>query len=111
MIFLIKWVINSIALGISVMIVKGLHVESVFSLIAASLVIGLLNAFIRPFLILLTLPINILTLGLFTLIINAMLFYLASYIVKGFVVESFFSALAGSIIMSIIGLILNAFVD
>ncbi len=111
MIFLIKWVINSIALGVSVMIVKGLYVESVFSLIAASLVIGLLNTFIRPFLILLTLPINILTLGLFTLIINALLFYLASYIVKGFNVESFFSALAGSIIMSIIGLILNAFVD
>ncbi|AHF96602.1 MAG: phage holin family protein [Desulfurella sp.] len=111
MIFIIKWVINSIALGISVMIVKGLRVEGVFSLIAASLVIGLLNTFIRPFLIILTLPINILTLGLFTLIINALLFYLASYIVKGFVVESFFSALAGSIIMSIIGLILNAFVD
>ncbi|MGC8791712.1 MAG: phage holin family protein [Desulfurella sp.] len=111
MIFIIKWVINSIALGISVMIVKGLSVEGVFSLIAASLVIGLLNTFIRPFLIILTLPINILTLGLFTLIINALLFYLASYIVKGFVVESFFSALAGSIIMSIIGLILNAFVD
>ncbi len=111
MIFLVKWLINSIALGVSVMIVKGLHVEGIFSLIAASLVIGLLNAFIRPFLIILTLPINILTLGLFTLIINALLFYLASYIVKGFVVESFFSALAGSIIMSIIGLILNAFVD
>ncbi|MGE4547546.1 MAG: phage holin family protein, partial [Desulfurella sp.] len=78
---------------------------------AASLVIGLLNTFIRPFIILLTLPINILTLGLFTLIINAMLFYLASYIVKGFVVENFFSALAGSIIMSIIALVLNAFVD
>jgi len=111
MIFLIKWVISSIALGISVMIVKGLHVEGVFSLIAASLVIGLLNTFIRPFLILLTLPISILTLGLFTLVINAMLFYLASYIVKGFVVENFFSALAGSIIMSIIAIILNAFVD
>ncbi|MGE4546296.1 MAG: phage holin family protein, partial [Desulfurella sp.] len=90
MIFLVKWIISSIALGVSVMIVKGLHVEGVFSLIAASLVIGLLNTFIRPFIILLTLPINILTLGLFTLIINAMLFYLASYIVKGFVVENFF---------------------
>jgi len=111
MIFLIKWIISSIALGISVMIVKGLYVEGVFSLIAASLVIGLLNTFIRPFLILLTLPINILTLGLFTLVINATLFYLASCIVKGFVVESFFSALAGSIIMSIIALILNAFAN
>lgn len=109
--FLIKWLVNSIALGITVMIVKGLHIESALSLFFAALVIGLLNAFIRPLLIVLTLPISILTLGVFTLVINALLFYLASTIVKGFQVDSFFSALAGSIIMSIISLILSLFIE
>lgn len=111
MIILIKWIINAIALGTTVLIVKGLHIESIFSLIVASAVIGLLNAFMRPLLIFLTLPINILTLGLFTLIINALLFYLSSAIVKGFVIDNFLSALAGSILMSIISLILSLFLE
>ncbi|MBI5344245.1 MAG: phage holin family protein [Deltaproteobacteria bacterium] len=71
--------------------------------------LGLLNIFIKPVIMLLTLPITIVTLGLFTLVINASLFYLVGSVVEGFDVAGFFTALAGSLIISVLSIILNRF--
>ena len=73
-----------------------------------SIIIALINVFIKPILILVTLPINILTLGLFTFIINALLFMFASYIAPGFEIESFFSAFIGALLLSILSIGLNS---
>lgn len=105
--FLIKLVINIIALFFVVNIVPGISASSWESLIVAAVIIGLLNSFLRPVLILLTLPINILSVGLFTLVINGFMFFLASKVVKGFVVTDFFSAFLAAILFSIASVILN----
>ena len=108
--FLFKWLSNVIALFIVIQFVSGVTVERWQSLFVAGLVIGLLNAFLRPILIFLTLPVNILTLGLFTLVINGFLFYLAALLVSGFSVTGFGSALLAAILFSIISFILNIFI-
>ena len=108
--FLFKWLSNVIALFIVIQFVSGVTVERWQSLFLAGLVIGLLNAFLRPILIFLTLPVNILTLGLFTLVINGFLFYLAALLVSGFSVTGFGSALLAAILFSIISFILNIFI-
>ena len=77
------------------------------SLLAASFLLGLLNAFLRPILFILTLPLMIVTLGLFTFVINALLLYLVSALVKDFYVADFWSALKGSILISIVSLLAN----
>lgn len=108
--FLFKWLSNVVALFIVIQFVSGVAVDRWQSLFLAGLVIGLLNAFLRPILIFLTLPVNILTLGLFTLVINGFLFYLAAQLVKGFTVTGFGSALVAAILFSIISFILNIFI-
>ena len=95
------------ALFLVINTVAGVSVDSWESIVVAALVLGLLNAFLRPALILLTLPFNILSLGLFTLIINGSLFYLASNFVKGFHVISFWNAFWAAIVFSIISFFLN----
>ena len=108
--FLIKWAINTIALGIAVLIVKGITVSGVFSLAIASLVIGFLNASLKPIMLVLTLPLNILTMGMFTLVINTIMILIASQVVRGFDVSSFWAAFTASILMSIVSFLLNVFV-
>ncbi len=76
---LVKWVVNSTALLVVIHVVSGVTVDNWPTVFVAALVLGLLNAFLRPILIFLTLPVTILTLGLFTLVINAFLFYLAAF--------------------------------
>ncbi|MDD5427797.1 MAG: phage holin family protein [Candidatus Omnitrophica bacterium] len=105
--FLIKWLVNIFTLFIVIHIVAGVSADSWESIIVAALVLGLLNAFVKPFVILFTLPFTILTLGLFTLIINAAIFYLASKFVKGFEVIDFWSAFWAALLFSIISSILN----
>ena len=105
--FLIKWLVNIVALFIIIHIVAGVSAASWGAIITAALVIGLLNAFVRPLLIMLTLPISILTMGLFTLVINAFLFYMASKFVIGFEVINFWSAFWAALLFSIISSILN----
>lgn len=83
-------------------LIPGIEVESFLVAIVAAFVLGVLNFFVRPLLILLTLPITLLTLGLFTFVINALLFLLAASILDGFFVAGFFPALFGSIVLSII---------
>ena len=105
--FLLRWFINSISLLLVVHIVSGISISSWLTAIAAALVLGLLNAFVRPLLIFLTLPVNILTLGLFTLIINGFMFYLAALLVHGFVIAGYWNAFLGALVFSIISFLLS----
>ena len=108
--FLTKWIINSLAILIVTYIVKGIQVASPLTAIVVALVLGIINTFLRPFIILITLPINIFTLGLFTFFINGFLFYLVSKIVKDFVISGFWPAFFGSLLFSAISLFLSLMV-
>jgi len=108
---LVRWGINSIALFAVAHLVAGVSVERWQSVLAGALVIGLLNAFLRPVLILLTLPVNVLTLGLFTLVVNGCVFYLAASLVKGFHVTGFWSAMVAALVFSIVSFFLNMLID
>jgi len=108
--FILKWAASTAALAAAAWVVKGIVIDSGWALLGAALVIGLLNAFLKPIVVLLTLPLNILTLGLFTFVINAIMILLTSEVVKGFTVNSFWAALIGAIVMSVVGFILNLFI-
>lgn len=105
--FLLRWLISALSLLAVVHIVAGVSVDRWLTTIIAALVIGLLNAFIRPLLLVLTLPVNVLTLGLFTLVINACLFSFAAWLVRGFQVAGFWSAFLGALVFSIVSGLLN----
>jgi putative membrane protein len=90
---------------------EGIHVDGYGSALIAALVLGILNAFFRPILLILTLPINVLTLGLFTFVINALLLLMASGVAGGLVVDGFGSALLGSLIISLVSLLLSSFIS
>ncbi|MBW1644884.1 MAG: phage holin family protein [Deltaproteobacteria bacterium] len=109
--FLIRWLINALALLVAAWILKGIEVNSTLSLLVAAFVIGLLNAFLRPVILLLTLPLNILTLGLFTFVVNGIMIILAGDVVRGFVVHGFFSAVFASLIMGFVSFLLNLFIS
>lgn len=104
---LFRLIINAVALLVVVNIIPGVSIPSWGILIAAVIVISLLNAILKPVLVFLTLPINILTLGFFTLFINAFMFYLTSELIKGFHVEDFWSAFFGALVFSIISALLS----
>ena len=94
-------------MGIAYYLVPGIHVSSFYTALLAAVLLGLINAIIKPLLLILTLPVNILTLGLFTLVINAFLFWFASSIVKGFTVDNFTAAFWGALFMSIASWIIS----
>lgn len=102
---LARWIVNAAALLLIAYLYPGVTVQSFFAAAMAALVLGLVNAIIRPILILLTLPVTILTLGLFLFVINALMFWLVAEIVPGFKVTGFVAALVGSILYSVITLI------
>lgn len=88
-------------------LVPGIRIDNFRDLLLASLVIGLLNAFLRPIVILLTLPVTVVTLGLFTLVINGLMFYLAAHLVDGFRVTGFATAFVAAFIFSLFSFVLN----
>ncbi len=96
---LLRWLIGAASIMLVGYLVPGVHVAGLWTALIVALVLGLLNAVVRPILILLTLPATILTLGLFTLVINAGLFLFASTVVKGFTVDSFGAAFVGSLLL------------
>ncbi len=110
MVFLIRWAVNTISLGVAVIIVKGVVVKGIFSLVVASLVIGFLNASLKPVMLILTLPLNLLTMGMFTLFINTIMILIAAEIVRGFYVTNFWAAFTASILMSIVSFLLSVFI-
>jgi len=107
---LLIWLINAIALLVLPHVVSGIHLRSVGTAFAVAIVLGLINALLRPILVLLTLPVTVLTLGLFILVINALLFQLAAYLLKGFEVSGFWAAFFGAILYSLISWVLSALV-
>lgn len=108
---LIRWLILTIAIFITAYLIDGIHVAGFFSAFFAAAILGLLNAFFRPILLILTLPINILSLGLFTFIINAMLLMMVSGLIPGFQVYGFWSAVFGSLLISLVSWLLTSFID
>jgi putative membrane protein len=104
---LMKWAINTIALLVVVNVVSGIGVERWQTLLVGALVIGLLNAFLRPVLFFLTLPVTVVTLGLFTLVLNGLIFYLAAWLVKGFYVTGFWSSFVAALVFSVVSFLLN----
>jgi len=109
MFLLIAWGINTIALFITEFLVPGIEVDSVPTLILAALIIGLVNALIKPFVHLISLPITLLTFGLFAIIINAAMLGLAAWLVPGFEIDGILAAILGALVLSVVSAILNAF--
>ncbi len=107
---IIGWVINALALLALPYLFDSIRVDSFYTALITALVLGLVNTLIRPILIVLTLPINLLTLGLFTFIINGLLFWFVASFVKGFFVAGFWPAVGGAIVYGIISWALSAVV-
>jgi len=107
--FLMHWLSTALALFVGSRIIPGVHVDSMQTLAVAALVLGFINAIVRPILLFLTLPITILTLGLFYFVINGLSFALAAYIVPGFGVDSIGSAILGSLVVTLISWFVGAF--
>jgi putative membrane protein len=109
--FLLTWLVTALALVITANLVPGFAITSFFAALVAAVVLGLLNAIVKPILVLLTLPITFLTLGLFLFVVNALTIWLAGSITPGFQVSGFLPALLGSIILTIVASVLNFVVD
>lgn len=107
MFLLFRWFVSAGSVLVAAYLVPGIHVSSGWSALVAACVIGLMNALARPILILLTLPVNLLTLGFFTLVINAFLFWFASTIVKGFDVANFTAAFLGALVYWLVSWLVN----
>jgi putative membrane protein len=107
----IRWLILTAAIIFASYIMDGIHVSGFFSAFFAAAILGILNAVFRPILIILTLPINILSLGLFTFVINALLLKMASGVITGFDVYGFWSAVFGSLIISLVSWFLSSFIN
>lgn len=105
---LVKWLLSATALLALAHLYSGVQVQNFGQALWAALVIGLLNALLRPLLILLTLPVTILTMGLFLFVINASMFWAAASLLDGFVVTGFGAALLGSLIYSLMGIVINS---
>ena len=103
-----KWLLSATALLALAHLYSGVQVQSFGQALLAALVIGLLNALLRPLLVLLTLPVTILTLGLFLFVINALMFWAAASLLDGFVVTGFGAALVGSLLYSLMGIVINS---
>ncbi len=105
-----KLLLTALTLLIVANYIPGIHIDGFYPALIAAIAIGLLNLFVRPILFILTLPITVLTLGLFMLVINAFLFWFAASFIDGFTVDSFWYALLGSFIVSIVSALGNRFI-
>jgi len=108
---LIRWLITAGALVLISQVIEGIEVDNLQAAFVAAAVLGIINAVLRPILLILTFPITILTLGLFALIINGLMLYIAGTVVKGFHVTGFWSAVFGALFLSLISWIANAFIS
>lgn len=108
--FLFRVLLNAFALLVAAWLVPGVHLAGAVPAVVAGLLLGVVNALVRPVLLLLTLPFTLLTLGLFIFVVNAICFALTAALVPGFDVSGFVAALLGSIVVSLVSWILNALV-
>ena len=109
LILITKLAINALALLVVDAIFQGIWFDNGKATVAAAVVLSLVNTYLRPLVVVLTLPINILTLGLFTLVINALMLELVSWVIPSFHVEGFWTAVGGALVISIISFLLNWF--
>jgi putative membrane protein len=109
LILITKLAINALALVVVTSIFKGIRLDNNQALIAAAVVLALVNTYLRPVVVILTLPINILTLGLFTLVINALMLEFVSWLIPAFHIADFWTAVGGALVISIVSFLLNWF--
>lgn len=109
--FLLRVLIYAAAIYLAAAIVPGIEVRGALTALGAGLVLGLINAVVRPVLIVLTLPVTVVTLGLFLLVLNGLCLWLTALLVKGFEIHSFWSALLGALLVSVVSWVLTAFVS
>jgi len=109
--FLLQWAVSSFCLWASSYVFSGIRFADNGSLVVAALLLGVVNAAVRPLLIVLTLPLTFVTLGAFLLVINALMILLVSWLVRGFSVSGFWTALFASIFISVLGTVLSAALD
>lgn len=108
--FLIRWLITTIAVLVATTLIPGIEVTGgIVALLGASLFLGIINALVRPVLLLLSFPLILLSMGIFLLVINAFLLKMVAWVVSGFHVESFWSALFGAVVISLSSWIMSAF--
>lgn len=108
---IVKILLNAAALMVTANLIDGIYVDGAGSVIIAAIVLGIVNAIIRPILTVLTLPLHVLTLGLFTFVINALMLKTVALVVGGFDVVGFWPAFVGSIVLSVVSTVLNWLVD
>jgi len=107
----LRWLINIAAMILVISVVPGIHSEGRLATVMAALVLGLINATLRPIVFALTLPLTVLSLGIFTLFLNGFFFYLVSKIVEGFVIDDFWAAFWGALCFSVVSFFLNIFIS
>ena len=105
---LLVWLINAVALIAVAYLMPGVSVASFTTALVAALILGLINAVVRPVLVLLTLPVTLITLGLFIFVLNGLLFWFVGSFIQGFVVQGFWSGVFGAIVFSVISWLLSA---
>ena len=107
--FFQRWVVTTLAVLVAANVIRGLAYDHVGALLVASLLLGFLNAFVRPLLLVISLPLLLYSLGLFMLVINALLLWSVGSLVKGFHVAGFWPAFWGALVISLVSLVANAF--
>jgi putative membrane protein len=109
--FLLRVVVNILAIVLAAAVVPGIQLDGMLSAVAAGLLLGLVNAVVRPILLILTLPITLVTLGLFLLVLNGLCLWLVAFVVSGFHVSGFWAAVLGALVVSIVSWIVTALVS
>ena len=109
--FLVRVLVNALAIFLAAAIVSGIEIRGALSTLGAGLVLGLINAVVRPVLLVLTLPLTLVTLGLFLFVLNGLCLWLTSLLVKGFEVQGFWAAVFGALIVSVVSWLLTAFLS
>jgi putative membrane protein len=109
--FLLRVLINAVAIYVVAVIVPGIEVDGVLTALGAGLVLGVINAVVRPILVVLTFPVTLVTLGLFLLVLNGLCLWLTSLLVKGFQVQGFWAAVFGALLVSVVSWVLTTFVS
>jgi putative membrane protein len=109
--FVLRVIVNTLAIVVAAKLVPGIEVDGVLAAIAAGLLLGVVNAVVRPVLLVLTLPITLVTLGLFLLVLNGLCFWLVAAVVKGFQVAGFWSAVLGALVVSVVSWVVTLLVS
>lgn len=104
--FLLRWLFNTVAIYITTRIIAGLRIPDLGGAVIAALVLGIVNAFIRPLILLLTLPLNVVTLGLFTLVVNTIMLYIVAAVTP-LQIGSFWAAFIGALLIAVISTVLS----